>query len=95
MIVRFHPAAQDELIATALYYEEASAGLGTRFRNAVHGALEQMRDNPEIGAPRGGARRMVVRGYPYDIVYRATPATLEVLAVAHHRRRPGYWRNRS
>lgn len=37
----------------------------------------------------------MVSGFPYDIVYRVTTADLEVLAVAHHRRRPGYWRRRA
>jgi plasmid stabilization system protein ParE len=92
--LRFHPAAQDELIESALYYEAARAGLGAAFRDAVRAVLDRLLEFPEIGEPRHGTRRLMVAGFPYDIVYRVTTMDLEVLAVAHHRRRPGYWRRR-
>lgn len=95
MTLRFHPAAQDELIATAIFYEAARNGLGEQFRDAVQVVLAHLLANPELGEKRRGARRLTVSGFPYDIVYRASNATLEVLAVAHHRRRPGYWRQRT
>jgi plasmid stabilization system protein ParE len=93
--LRFHPAAQDELIESALYYEAARTGLGVAFRDAVRMVLDRLLEHPESGELRPGTRRLVVSGFPYDIVYRVTPMDLEVLAVAHHRRRPGYWRRRA
>ncbi len=95
MTLRFHPAAQDELIESALFYEAARTGLGKSFRDAVRSVLDRVVENPEIGASRNGVRRMLVTGFPYDIVYRVATLDLEVLAVAHHRRRPGYWRRRA
>lgn len=95
MTLRFHPAAQDELIESALYYETARPGLGTSFRDTVQAVLDRIVAHPEIGASRRSTRRVMVAGFPYDIVYRVTPPDLEVLAVAHHRRRPGYWRRRA
>ncbi len=94
MTLRFHPAAQDELIESALYYEAARAGLGGAFRDAVRAVLDRLLANPELGESRHGLRRVMVTGFPYDLVYRVTLSDLEVLAVAHHRRRPGYWRRR-
>ena len=44
--------------------------------------------------PCGVTRRLMVDGFPYDVVYRAHVDAIEVLALAHHRRRPGYWRRR-
>jgi hypothetical protein len=41
-----------------------------------------------------GTRRMVLRRFPFVIVFRAAPAGVEIIAVAHGRRRPGYWRDR-
>ena len=41
-----------------------------------------------------GARRVVLQRFPYLTVFRETAAGVEILAVAHGRRRPGYWRDR-
>jgi toxin ParE1/3/4 len=93
--LRFHPAAQDEFIESALYYEAVRTGLGVAFRDAVRAVLDRVREHPEIGEPRHGTRRVMVAGFPYDIVYRLMSLDLEVLAIAHHRRRPGYSRRRT
>ncbi len=93
-MLRFHPAAQEEFVESALYYEAARPGLGQLFREAVRIGLDRIMAQPEIGAVRRGTRRLVVDGFPYDIVYRSVDADLEVLALAHHRRRPWYWRRR-
>jgi toxin ParE1/3/4 len=91
---RFHPEAQEEFIESALYYESTRPGLGQQFRDAVRAGLDRIVGHPEIGAARRNARILMVDGFPYDIVYRAAGSHLEVLALAHHRRRPGYWRRR-
>ena len=94
MIVRFHPAAQEELVESAQYYEAVRPGVGVRFRDAVRTALDHIIAHPEIGAPRLRARRVKVKGFPYDLVYRVIALDIEVLALAHRSRRPGYWRRR-
>lgn len=95
MTLRFHPAAQDELIESALYYEAARPGLGVTFRGAVRAVLDRLIEHPELGETRRGTRRLMVAGFPYDIIYRVMAVDIEVLAIAHHRRRPGYWRRRA
>jgi toxin ParE1/3/4 len=42
-----------------------------------------------------GFRRIGVRGFPYHLAYRLTDDEVQVLAVAHDRRRPDYWIPRS
>ena len=32
--------------------------------------------------------------FPFNVLYREAGNTVQVLAVAHHRRRPGYWLGR-
>jgi hypothetical protein len=39
-------------------------------------------------------RRYRVPGFPYNILYRHVGLDVEVLVVAPHRRRPGYWTGR-
>jgi len=51
--------------------------------------------NPEAGAPfRLGLRRWVVRRFPYSMFYRTEAERVYILALAHHRRKPGYWEHR-
>jgi plasmid stabilization system protein ParE len=93
--VEFHPEARDEFVAAAEYYDAAVPGLGSRFLLAVRRALDLALTHPEAGSPRGAhARRVLVSGFPYDLVYRVRSEAVDVLAIAHQHRRPGYWRAR-
>ena len=42
-----------------------------------------------------GARRYVLRRLPFLLIYREEETAIQVLAVAHGRRRPGYWLERT
>jgi plasmid stabilization system protein ParE len=95
VILEFHPAAQDEFAAAAEYYETAVPGLGSRFLVAVRRMTEIALQHPDAGSHRGdSARKLVVTGFPYDVVYRVRGDVVSILAVAHHHRRPGFWRGR-
>jgi plasmid stabilization system protein ParE len=51
--------------------------------------------NPSIGATwRGEWRRLPMRRFPLNVVYVVQGSELTILAVAHQRRKPGYWRSR-
>jgi hypothetical protein len=41
-----------------------------------------------------GVRRVVLRRFPYALIYAIKPQEILVLAVAHHSREPGYWHGR-
>lgn len=95
MRVSFHPAARDEFVAAAQYYDHAVPGLGDRFLVAVRRAIELAVAHPAAGSVRiAQARRLLVHGFPYDVVYQVEQDELQVLAVAHQHRKPGYWRER-
>ena len=49
----------------------------------------------EGAAGERGAKRLILKRFPYDVVVRETGAEIVVIAFAHHSRRPGYWRGRS
>ena len=95
MTLTFHPEARDEFVAAVAYYDAAVPGLGDRFVFAVRRATDLIRRHPAVGTPRRAkSRRVLVTGFPYDVVYQVREDVVEVLAIAHQRRRPGYWRNR-
>jgi toxin ParE1/3/4 len=90
--VRFLPQAEAELLHEIEYYSNAKAGTGIRFQTAVEASLERVARHPMGGAPSPkGTRSVLVRGFPFSVVYRANEAELLVVAIAPHRRRPGYW----
>lgn len=41
-----------------------------------------------------GVRRVVLRRFPYALIYVVVQTEVRVFAVAHHSREPGYWRGR-
>lgn len=95
MKVGFHPAALRELREAAAYYEAESHGLGSAFVGEVERSLQQILAFPEA-SPRlaGPARTKVLAAFPYSPHYSILDGDILVLALAHHRRRPFYWRDR-
>ena len=91
----FHPEAEAELIEASLFFESRVDGLGKSFIDAVEFTVSLIRQYPELGTSVGQShRRVLVRGFPYAVVYQKHPDAVLILAVAHLRRRPGYWRTR-
>jgi hypothetical protein len=91
--LRLHPAAQRELDETAACYDAESPGLGALLGEIEH-ALQQIRAFPEA-APvgLGSVRVRVLVAFPFSLHY-ALLGDAVTLAVAHHSRRPFYWRAR-
>ena len=81
--------------AAAFYTARANVGLGLAFVAEFERSTKLVLENPMLGAIfRGTRRRSLLRRFPYDIIYQVTANELRVVAVAHHRRRPGYWTHR-
>ena len=95
MKLEFHPDAAEEFVATVDYYSAERVGLGRRFRDAVVEAIDRVEQFPDVGRLVAGWRRVPIANFPYDLVYRVKEEVIEVLALAHHRRRPGYWKARA
>lgn len=93
--VTFHVEAEAELVAAAANYERQRADLGLEFIAEVERATRALVVYPKIGHRFSRRlRRVLVRRFPYGLLYRVDPDTIRIVAVAHVRRRPGYWRHR-
>jgi plasmid stabilization system protein ParE len=92
----FHPAAESEVDAAAQWYGERRNGLGGEFIEAVLRTADDVCDAPHRWrVVRGRARRALLGRFPYALVYRETAdGDIEIVAVAHTSRRPGYWARR-
>lgn len=70
-------------------------GLGVLFLGALEGAVQTILAHPEAYQLVGSEiRRYLVRRFPYSLLYVVESDRIRVLAVAHQKRRPGYWRTR-
>jgi plasmid stabilization system protein ParE len=93
--VRFHPAAAREAESAYEWYAARNPFAAHGFRDELAHAVDAVGQNP-LTWPRyeGPVRRYVFPRFPFSLVYRTRGDEVEVLAVAHGRRRPGYWRSR-
>jgi len=91
----FALAAREELDEAFAYLELQQPGLGFRFASDVDEALIRIRKQPLAWHPLNKyLRRCHLRHFRYGVTYRIQGEQIEVLAIAHDSRRPGYWRNR-
>lgn len=96
----FHPEAQAEFASDVDWYDDREWGVGGRFADAVRSEISAVIEAPAAWpAWPGWHRDPVVRskgigGFPYRLVYFTDGETLHIIAVAHTKRRPGYWRAR-
>jgi plasmid stabilization system protein ParE len=90
------PLALTELQEAADFYTaKANVELGLAFVAEFERTASLILANPLIGVIfRGTRRRFSLRRFPYSAIYQVTPEELRIVAVAHHRQRPGYWANR-
>lgn len=96
MKIIVHPAATADLNNAADFYSaQASKQLGLALIAEFESAALLLAENPELGTPwRAGTRRFILRRFPFNIVYCLFPDHIFIMAVAHQRRRPDYWRRR-
>jgi len=90
-----HPAAVAEAEKATRWYRERSARTAAQFVEEVNLAIDRIFAAPQHW-PAGphDTRKFLLHRFPFSVVYRELPATIQVLAIAHGRRRPGYWKTR-
>ncbi len=96
LAVEIHPEAVAEARAAREWYQVRSPDAAEAFLAELDLGIENIRMAPDI-YPRylHGTRRYLMHRFPYLIVYRVVSTTVQVIAVAHGRRRPGYWKVRA
>jgi hypothetical protein len=98
--IRILQEAVEETIEAANWYDREREGLGEEFADAVDIAIDLIEDDILPLSPMPGkscakgVRRLILKRFPYDIVVIEGDIETIVIAVAHHSRLPGYWRER-
>ncbi len=94
--VHFHAEAEAELRSAIAFYETERQGLGTEFRSEIEAALLRFRRNPRAFPLHGVdlLRKCYVHRFPFTVYVLDLDEICWVAAVAHHKRKPDYWRSR-
>ena len=93
--IEYLRAARNDFDESFDWYAERSVGAAIGFASAVDDALDGILDDPSrFPSTYGGCAYCALRRYPFRIVFRDEPDRLVVIAIAHAKRRPGFWRDR-
>jgi hypothetical protein len=93
--VEVHPEALSEAADVRRWYGNIEQSLGEAFADELDIAIERILNAPTRWPKHYfGTRCVLLHRFPYLVVYREVSAVVQVLAVSHIRRRPGYWKNR-
>ncbi|MDP2805208.1 MAG: type II toxin-antitoxin system RelE/ParE family toxin [Gallionellaceae bacterium] len=97
MTYYFHPAASEEYLDSVAFYESRLAGLGADYIAEFEATLKRICVAP-LSYPldcQPNIRKAGFQRFPFSVLYRVAGDAVQVLAVAHHRRSPRYWLERT
>src|SRR5438093_2943716 len=93
--LRFHPAAELDVLAATLWYDEQRAGLGSEFLEHLTSLLERIAEAPlQFPVIEGLIRRALLRRFPFGVYFVTIDEAVTVLAVLHLHRHPDTWKPR-
>jgi plasmid stabilization system protein ParE len=94
--VDYLPEARRDFDESFDWYAARSAQAALGFTNAVDAALSAIAADPQRFAAIDDSHRVSPTGrFPFRIVYRVAADRIVVVAIAHAKRRPGYWKGRN
>jgi len=92
---RVHPLAWEDIDAADAWYFARSPDAADSFVAEVSLAFATICEAPQRWAKYFyGTRRFLLHRFPFSVVYLDDPAVVSIIAVAHHKRKPGYWKAR-
>jgi plasmid stabilization system protein ParE len=95
--VRLGPEVVAELADAAEWYEAREPGLGDRLLGEVERMLPRLGTRPKAfplvqdTAPDLEVRRALLPYFPFGLVFVELKAEVRIVAIAHAKRRPGFW----
>lgn len=91
----FLEAAASEYEAAVAWYFERSPVVADKFVAEINRAIENIEKNPQRWPTYLiDTRRFFLRHFPFTVIYRELSTIIQIIAVAHGHRRPGYWKRR-
>lgn len=88
------PRARLQIAEAADWYDSQSSGRGDDFLRSFQETIEVICRNPyQFQVLRGELRRVVLRRFPYIVIYAVSESEVTVLRCVHSRRHPRTWLN--
>ncbi|MDR3416225.1 MAG: type II toxin-antitoxin system RelE/ParE family toxin [Nevskia sp.] len=96
MIYRFHLEAEAEHYEAVAFYQSQRAGLGEGYLVEFEQVMACVVQAPQAFRVerKPDIRRAHLKRFPHTVIYRELEGAVQILAIAHKRRRPGYWSGR-
>lgn len=96
MSYHFHPGAEAEHFEAIAFYESRQLGLGAAYLAEFEKTMVQVVHMPHRHRieRKPDIRSASLKRFPFNVIFRELAGMIQVLAVSHKRRRPGYWLNR-
>jgi hypothetical protein len=96
MQVQILREAETEFWEAVTEYEQLEHGLGLRFKDEVQSHIKAIRKHPTLPRIReSNYRRVNLRIFPFYLAYVIRAETIYVVAIAHSKRKPDYWKKRA
>ncbi|MGA3372559.1 MAG: type II toxin-antitoxin system RelE/ParE family toxin [Terracidiphilus sp.] len=93
--LRIHSQAQQEINEAFDWYFKRSPEAAEAFLTEIGASMAQIASHPLLYPPyTKNTRRRVLPGFPYSVIFQEKDEIILIVAVAHAKRRPGYWRKR-
>ena len=93
--LRTHESARREANLATVWYAERSISLARRFRDELLSSFSKVAASPQhYPSYLHGTRRVLLKEFPYFVVFLDWHDEIYIVAIAHAKRRPGYWRGR-
>ena len=93
--IEFHPSALEEAESAQLWYADRSKAASKAFVAELTHAVNKITESPNRWPKyHKDTRRYFFPRFPFSLIYRSNLDLIEVIAVMHHRRKPGYWTKR-
>ena len=93
--VQFLRRAVIDASEASRWYAERDPKVADAFEGCLERTVERVASLPGTGSPWPGlptVRRAPIQGFPYWVIYEELAGNIVVIAVAHEKRQPGYWR---
>jgi len=93
--LELHPEALLEGEEAVAWYAERDIRVSTQFANDLEMAMQRIAEAPHRWPLYlHGTRRVRLTRFPFLLPYRDDPLRILIVAIAHAKRKPGYWKDR-
>lgn len=93
--IRLRLEAELEIEDAFERYRRENPRIADRFLDDISKSLKKIQQNPRLyPSYTGNTRRRILGSFPYSVIYQEKEEVILIVAIAHAKRREGYWAKR-